>query len=51
MKVSMSDRSVQRVLHNEPQFQPHKIAVLEELLRQDFALCPDACETLTETLP
>lgn len=51
MKVSMSDRSIQRVLHSEPQFSPHKIAVLEELLRQDFAVRPAACETLTETLP
>ena len=41
--LRLSDRTVRRILHNELQFHPYKLAVVQELTDRDFVAHETAC--------
>ena len=47
----MSDRTVRRILHQDLNFHPYKMAVAQELGERDFHARRNACEALRENLP
>jgi hypothetical protein len=42
----MSRRSLHRILHDELQFRPHKILIVQQLAIKDFAQRRDCCENM-----
>jgi hypothetical protein len=42
----MSRRSLQRILHEELQFHPYKIMIVQQLAKGDFAQCREFCEEM-----
>ena len=49
--LGMSDRTVRRILHQDLNFHPYKMAVAQELGERDFHARRNACEALRENLP
>lgn len=45
--LGISDRTVRRILHNELQFHPYKLAVVQQLSERDFASRQTACQALS----
>jgi len=49
--LGLSDRSVRRILHDDLQFHPYKMAIVEKLSERDFNSRMNACELLIDVSP
>lgn len=49
--LGLSDATVRRILHDDLQFHPYKLAVVQELTERDFVARQYACELLLDNLP
>ena len=49
--LGISDRTVRRILHEDLQFHPYKLAVVQKLNTRDFDSRKRACEAFVENLP
>lgn len=51
LALGISDRTVRRILHQDLQFHPYKLALVQKLHEPDFGARQNACEALHENLP
>lgn len=49
--LGIPDTTVRRILHEELQFHPYKLAVVQQLSERDFVARQNACELLLDNLP